>query len=378
MGDVSIVVNGKEYLGWKDVQITRGLDALCGSFNLSYIDAWEFERLDGPRKTPATTFDKWYLVPGDAVEIYLDRDLVITGYIDGVDVSMSDNDRNFKVSGRDKTADLVDGAASSLNFTTLQNYTLLQAASNLLSPYGIQVVNNTEIGKKFNTVSIEHGQSVFNVLDGMAKQRGILLTTNEKGQLVLTKAADKKAKVQLVEGDNIKRASLQWDFRRRFSTYYVYGQGPAKISLQGKVTNKANSSAKDDAITRYRPRVVIAERAATSDETLKQAQWEAKNAAAKSTQVNVTVNNWRQGEGTVKNDFVGPSNPLWEINALVQVFAPSISVDGEMLIERVEFKLDEDGGEITELSLVRPDAWVAQPIVKEEAKQFMHVDFSGR
>src|SRR5690554_6930097 len=104
MSDVSLVVRGREFLGWKNVSIQRSLDALCGTFDLSFTDAWNF---DG---------QKWYLVPGDEVRVLIGSDEVLSGYIDRASSHFNASDRIFSVGGRDKTQDLVDCSASVESF----------------------------------------------------------------------------------------------------------------------------------------------------------------------------------------------------------------------------------------------------------------------
>jgi prophage tail gpP-like protein len=357
MGEVSISVDGKMYLGWKEVTIQRSLESLSATFSLQFIDAWEFQKEDG-------NFERWYLKPGDACEIKIDSEIVLTGYIDQVESSYDGENRSFSVQGRDKTCDLIDSAASKLNFQTFKNYDLSQMAGVLTRDYGITVVKEAVTGKKFRQIAIEHGQSVFDVLENLAKNRGVLLTTDKLGRLVITKPGNKRALVSLEEGNNILRGSFRLDYSKRFKEYIVYGQSFGNVQFFGENARLAKSTASDPSIKRYRRKVIIAEKDATRDETLKRAQWEANYNAAKGTTVEITVNNWRQGEQI--------GDPLWEHNMIVFVNAPSLSILGEMLIQSVTFKLTESG-EITELSLTKPDAWVPNPIVPEDQGTFINI-----
>lgn len=124
-------------------------------------------------------------------------------------------------------------------------------------------------------------------------------------------------------------------------------------------------SAKDSVITRYRPKAILAEREVTNKEATTRAQWESSYNAAKATSVEVRIAGWRQGPLV--------SDPLWEENMLVQVTLPFLGIDGEMLIESLAYRLTESEGEITELQLTKPDAWVPNPIQKDETKQFLDV-----
>lgn len=360
MGDVSLTVGGNAYLGWEELTITRSLEALCASFELTYIDAWEYQKSDD-------NYSRWYLKPGDEVEVYIDKDLVITGYIDQVDASFDDKSRDFSVHGRDVTADLVDCAASLENAKNYSNLNLYQLATILAKPYGITVILDADPGKRFSRVSVEHGQSVHNVLDILCKQRGVLLTTNKDGDLVITEPASLTADIAIVEGQNLKSGNFSLDHKQRFSKYVVYGQSATQGNWGNSLARKTKSTATDDAVTRYRPKVSVAERDASQNETIKQAQWEAAYAAARGTKFNAVVNGWRQGDKT--------SASLWLPNSIVEVQAPSLGLSGEMLIETVSYKLSngENGGEITEMTITKPDAWVPAPVQKSEENQFLKI-----
>ena len=95
---------------------------------------------------------------------------------------------SWVVSGRSKTSDLVDCSAI---YKTGQwtNVTLDRVARDICAPFGIDVVVECDLVMPFPRVAIEQGRPVFELFDRLAKQRGILLTTNEKG-LVPTQASE--------------------------------------------------------------------------------------------------------------------------------------------------------------------------------------------
>ena len=365
MREIGVSVNGQFFLGWKEVEVARSLDTLCSSFSLSYIDAWNFEKLLGPYKDPKSGLQKWYLQPGDSAEVYIDNELVVTGYIDEVQSSVSAEDRIFRVSGRDVTGDLVDCAASKDKVREFKNLNIQQIAALVCAPFGTTIKLESPVGAKFKRVSVDYGQSVFDLLDSLCKQRGVLLTTNEAGALVITKAGALRSTVSLQEGVNVKAASLTTDYKRRFRDYVTIGQASGDALFFGESTRKIRGTATDEDIKRYRPRVVIAERDVSRADAILRSQWEAKYNAAKGTMLAVTVNGWRQG--------VDKTSPLWKINSITEVTIPSLSIDGELLIDSVTLKVDETGGEMTELRLTRPDAWVPNPIVKSEKSAFLDV-----
>lgn len=357
MDEVRLVVSGKDYLGWKSINITRSLEALSASFNLTYADAWDYAGLTGPFKKPKTVHRKWYIQAGDACEVYIGKDRVITGFVDEVSTQVNGTDRSFSVSGRDVTGDLIDCAASTQSDKEWKNITVLQIANVLVKPFSIKVKNNTGVGTPLVKLGVSHGESAYDVLERAARQRGILLVTSADGELVLEKPGSSKSKVSLVEGNNILSCSLRQDFKRRFSNYYLYGSAPGDARIFKDAVNKIKSSAVDAGISRYRPRVIISDDSSSAGESRKRIEWEAAFNAAKGTQVTARVNGWRQG--------LRPSDPLWKVNQLCDVKSSSCGIDLELLVEAVTFSIGPEG-QLTELVLTRKDAWVPNPVVPKE------------
>ena len=115
-------------------------------------------------------------------------------------------------------------------------------------------------------------------------------------------------------------------------------------------------TARDPGITRYRPKVIVAEAQADDDNADHRADWELRRRIARAVRANVTVNGWRQENGE-----------LWATNLMVYVNVPWLGLDREMLIGEVGFSID-DSGEITTLDLTLPDAFLPEKVRKPKRK----------
>ena len=116
--------------------------------------------------------------------------------------------------------------------------------------------------------------------------------------------------------------------------------------------NQIVGTARDPGITRYRPKVIVAESQADDDFAAKRADWEMRRRIGEALEATVTVNGWRQNNGE-----------LWATNLMVPVNVPWLGIEREMLIGTVEFTIDE-GGEITRLGLTLPDAFLPKKMRK--------------
>jgi prophage tail gpP-like protein len=332
-------VNNKIYEGFKDIRLSRSLTSLTGSFEIVLVDRWEAKKED------------FELKPGLEISCKIGKTPVYAGYIDRLNISLAPGSRNLTISGRDKTGDLVDCAHIGRN--EFNNMKLEAIARELVRPFGIDVIVFASTGEPFTKFTITQGDSVFQALEKLAKQRNLLLTSSPIGNLVFEKKGIIRSSTELIEGANIKQASISLDNTERFSQYIVKSQS---IGILGNAqdSSQAKGSSSDDGITRYRPLVILNENQGDGKTAQQRAEWEANLRAAKACTVNTVVVGWTQKAGE-----------LWATNQVVFIDCPSIGIRQDMLISKVNFELS-DNGKITELELIRPDAFEFNTKVKKD------------
>lgn len=332
-------VNNKIYEGFKNIRLERSLTSLTGAFQIVIVDKWEIERKD------------FELKPGLEIACKVGKRPVYKGYIDKFDISLTSSSRNLTISGRDKTGDLVD--CSHVGRNEFNNMTLDKIAKELVKPFGIDVIVFADPGDPFVKFTITQGDTVFQALEKLAKQRNFLLTSSPEGNLVFEKKGVIRSSTELIEGQNIKAAGVSFDNTERFSQYHVKSQAVGLLGSPQDAT-QAKGYATDDGITRYRPIVVLNEGQGDGKTAQQRAEWEANLRAAKGCNVSVVVVDWTQRLGE-----------LWAVNQMVYIDCPSIGIRGDMLISKVNFELSENG-KITELELIRPDAFEFKAKIKKE------------
>ncbi|MBJ8914173.1 phage tail protein, partial [Citrobacter freundii] len=210
---VVLEVDGQQWDGWTEMSVTSSLEAVAGEFDLTVTTQWSEA---SPR----------VIKQGMPCIVRLGKDTVLTGYIDDFIPSYDAENMSIRVMGRDKTGDLVDSSVVHKS-GQWKGVRLEQLATEICKPYGISVISETDTGEIFASVVLEQGETAFDLLDRLAKQRGVLLTADGLGNLVITRASTKRAGVPLIFGTNILAARGRFSWRERNSQYIVKGTSSA-------------------------------------------------------------------------------------------------------------------------------------------------------
>jgi prophage tail gpP-like protein len=334
---VTLLVNGQLYGGWTEVDVRSSVECLAGTFELTLSEKWPGQAQ--AREIPV----------GARCAVRIDGETVITGWVDDVRPGYDDEHRSLTVSGRDATGDLVDCSAVH-GGGQWSGQTLTQIAADLCRPFGIRVIAETDVGEPFGTWQIQEGETVNDNLQRAALQRGVLLYSNGLGDLIIGRASAKRVATVLELGVNIVSASGERSHRDRYSEYRIIGQQPMddEAGFDTGATEVA-AVAKDRAVGRYRPLVVVAEDNVQLGTAQQRADWERSTRAGAAVQVAYTVKGWRHAAG------------LWIPNRRVPVRDAWMRIEADLFIQAVNYRLS-GGGETTILSLTLPAAYDRIPM----------------
>ena len=339
---VTLFINKEIYEGWEDVQITREINALASDFQMQLTDKWRVDK------------EPWRIQTGDLVHIHAGKKSILTGYVDKIDLSVSANERKVTVSGRSKTCDLVDCSVTGLNEYAGLN--LQEIANKVVAPFKIPVKFLSPPGGAFEKVTVQQGESVFALLDRLARQRKLLMYPSYDGFLMFSKNANKESVSELVQGVNVLDGHATYDDSNRFSEYIVKGQNHSFLGDEEQ-SSEAQGSATDEGIERYRPYVLVAETTADDSTTTDRAAYEANIRAANAIEAEVQVQGWFQEDGS-----------FWEINEIVPCDFGFLGIREKMLVKKVVF-IKNNSGTYTTLSLTRSDAYAFDKKVKKQRKK---------
>lgn len=336
---VELFISGKIFSGWAGVSVRRSLEHLAGSFSLELML---------PGQPVPDGID-----PGQPLKLQINGVTVITGYLDTVKHKLTATSNKITITGRDKTGDLVDCSAV-FKGSQWHNRTLEQIAGDLCKPFGIRViwqVSDATAAKPFATFTLQLSETVSDALTRAARHRGVLVTSNADGDLVFTQAGNQQTDT-LELGKNLLDADFTDDWRNRYSEYLVKGHGGggghAGDAKMAALLAAPKGTADDKTITRYRPKVILADHKITADGARQRAIREERRAVAKSERFVAGVKGWFRENGA-----------LWDVNLLTRVIAPRVNVDmRDLLICQVEFTLNAKEGEVTRLTLAPRDGFI--------------------
>lgn len=334
---IELKIAGQIYGGWKTADITRSLNCIASSFDLTVSD-----RFIGSKKN----------IPLDEeCQILVDGKPAITGYLDSISPSYSETTHEVKFSGRSKTCDLVDCSAI-IEAGQIIGGTAREILESVLRPFGIDLVfkpsGNLPTIPDFQ---VQPGETVQSIVEKVCKQTGMIFTDNENGALVVQSIGNGSSTGRLVhklsdgKGNNILSGSGTYSSRECFRDYYVKSQMAGSDEIGGEDITGIEGHAVDSEIKRYRPIVLTAESSMDAGTAQTRAEWERSNRRGKGQNWEFTVQGWRNSAGN-----------LWAPNSFVTVDDDFIRIKGQLIISGI--KLSAGSGTKTALKVSPPDAFI--------------------
>lgn len=390
---IRIEIDGKQFDTWESGEVTRDLKDFAGTFSFTFRDS---ERSVNTFSFATSIPPIYHLRPGSSVKIYVCDELVLVGYIENVNVDISEKSSSVAISGKDIAGDLIDCAAAPNGPAELNNVRLEDAAKRIAEPYGLKVRSEVDTGEVFGRYGIDMAETGLSALEKGARQRQVLLLSDGVGGLVITRTGDRRAPADLTLPGNVKSSSGNYTHKNRHSKTIVRGQhekasGKRKSGSLDETANPLSFTRKsdngganlqaggapmppkdrqrgkgyateverygtsatgeycDDEIKRYRPKVHLARTKGNKKDCCCEAEWRSRSARGQSEEINYTV------AGFKANDR------LWRVNEMVYVSDSFQMVERDMLISGVSFSEDDDG-QITELTVTSPEAFDNKPV----------------
>jgi len=332
--DVKLLIADKIHGGWKTVTITRSMETLAGTFNLTLSDRWPGQTTPRPVKA------------GSSCTLKIGDETVITGYIDDATPNVASGSHTVSVSGRDRAGDLVDCSVVQTP-GEWKDQKLTEIVRALCQPFDVNVDAEIDIGKAFSKFKLNEGETAFEAIDRACRMRAVLAMSDGFGGLNLTRAdqaAHSNATLKTGKDGNVLKASGGSSMRDRFSKIIVKGQAAGNDFTSAEDNAEPNAEAVDPGVNRYRPLIIIGEDQGDGATFLERAKWEASVRRARALKADITVQGWKHKTG------------LWRPLTLVAIDIPELGLTGDMLITSTTMTLDGNG-RTTRLSLAPAKAF---------------------
>lgn len=340
---IELQVNQRRFSAWKTARITRGIESISGHFELSISDNRHL-------RLPSTPFE---IYEGDACSVLVNNQTVITGFVDEREISISEREHRFVVSGRDAAGDLVDCSVN-VGHSQFIGQPADQVIRQLAAAYNIRVTSANALPPD-PYISFSPQAKVFQVIDDLCRFAGVLPVSDGEGGIQLINAgAEPPCSTSLTEGANIISAKARFSAAGRFRTYVMYYD--SRETPTWNLGAVALPQATDLGARAPRTLALIADKLTTPASAQTRVDWEAAGRAARADTVEVVVQGWRQA-----------NRQLWPINSLVRLKSPTLGLDASLLITRAVYAVSDSEGVRTELMLRRPDAFLPQPILQQSA-----------
>lgn len=330
--EVAILINGQRFRFWDTVRITSSLDSMDSiSFGAPFDSTLPgFKDVFRPFSYP----DIVVTVGGSPL---------FTGTLVMIDPTVESRGRRISVSGYATPGVLGDctspASAYPLEF---DGQGLKEIAESLVAPFGVGVDFQAEPGAVFDRVASAPNKKVLDFLVDLAKQRNVVISSNEAGELLFWKSVEPGQPVARLTQGETPLLSVTPNFLPQEYYSHITGIAPVLAGLDGPQFTVLN------------PRVsgVIRPITFNVSDTVGGDVQEAVEAQAgrmfgNAASYSVSVDTWRD-----------PSGALWAPNTTIILTAPDAMVYEayEFVIRSVSMARDKSS-EAATLDLVLPGAF---------------------
>lgn len=323
---VFVNVAGVDY-AFEEVSVAANATSPERTFNVS-----------GPRESSGIPFAAPSFKPATPCTVKANGDLVVTGWIETVDIEIDANHHSVTITGKSIGNNLV---RNSVKHDTHEWRD--EDALGVANSMGTGVPFTTdETLTKFPVVRANPGGNALTHLDKLVRKDGMYLCGQPDGSVKITKHGKERNAGAIIEGLNLLRGRASFSDEERFAEYEQRGHlptgtGEQKIRHSEKATD---SGARPGTYKSFNPRTSTDRKSAKNT-----AELAASRRYGESVKFEAELQGWRDGAGV-----------LWIPGALVFVVAPSCDLEMELAIESVNWSQDATSGSKSSLSLVHPSA----------------------
>lgn len=333
---------GAQAVIWSSLKIRKSLDEICHSVELE---------IPVSEKLKIHKHDKiivWYLckhITESSFDfVYRQKARRITTVmVDSIADSTDASSKSVTVYGRSPARDIIDSKWSG---AIMGNPDLLKVLTEIAKPFDITVYHMPTNQNNTNTISSFswENESPWTKLLTEADNQGYIITSNQKGELYLTKVGNTPATGFFVtEGVNTASVESEENGAEQYHTYIVKACGNEATVTDSTCKNKRIFTIN---LTDF----VIGE-----DKLKRRAQTEMLR--RRENKIKITV----PGLGLTDRQIASMGSTsqkeiFWEVNFLIPVNLHSHGVNANMLVSQVEYTIDASSCHCN-ITVVKPEAY---------------------
>ena len=345
---VSLEVNDTFLTGWKDFKAEFDMEVLPASFEFGLYDKEKSltKLLQTGLAARVSILDPFFGA----------RHQLIDGFLQRVPRSLGSVENKKSLFGHDRFIDVVECSVVR-RAQTWWRKRFASIVADILEPFELAVdKSQLKSNPRIDKFTIQSGETAFSAIERLCRNQAVLPLSTVENNLLLGYAADSDtvASENLEVGVNIEGIGEDTSWGERFSEYIGLGQQAGNGRRWTKEMLQGRAVAKDAGVTRYRPKLFIAESRADNKILRKRVNWEAQVRSGRSTVHTVLVSGWYQ-----KSIDGRPLRP-WVKNERVNLRVAEWDLNVQRLITKVAYSLGKKG-ELTTLTLKHPDIFKADP-----------------
>jgi prophage tail gpP-like protein len=322
---ITVLVDGRLWTAFRRVMVRHAFRDAALSFQL------DIAADHGPQATAAIFY------AGAEVEIYANADLLCHGYVDRYRPRLSEHRQaEIMVAGRSKSQDFIDSSALH-KAGRFRKMTLVDIAKAIHD--GVTISTDQQLPKI--DYQLTPGEGAFRVIEKLARKHRVWPSGQRDGSIKITVAGGGR-NGPLIEGVNCTGLEADHNWSGRHSKVIVRGQRPWG---HGADALEIEGVARDAAVTRNRPVIVIQDDDTSKDDA------KARAAHRRDTEAGNSLKATVRGQG-----FRDDAGKLWTPGFLSFLQSPFLNVSQDMAIDNVTFSQDRRNGSEADIALCDPRA----------------------
>ncbi len=335
--EVAVLIEGLRFRFWQSIRITRAIDA---------TDTME---LVAPFDADSSVFrDTFRPFSYKSAKITVGGVPLFTGTMVGVVPVVDPKRKVVSVSAYSLPGVLNDCTAPASAFNQggnkleFQNQNLRDIAKAAVGFFGLSVVFNDDPGAVFELETLGAGKKILPFLTNLAKQRGLVMSSTQKGELLFLKSTDAGSPVAKFRQGASPLLSVMPFFSPQEYYSHLTGVEPVLVGLRGSQFTVRNSRL----VGVIRP-ITFDTSDVVGGEVKAAVEAKAGRMFGNAASYSVTLATWRD-----------PAGKLWEPNSTVTLTAPNAMIYKEyaFIVRSVEF-IRERASETAILNLVIPGSF---------------------